>query len=200
MKFNKVLTLLPAFIFIVVCACSQEVHYNYARGTNFAAYHTYQWIDVPSEAKVTIEDSGPLRSLTEVASQDQLIAHDIHRAVDEQLAQKGLRRVEKNGELQISYHAVVREEKGVNLSGSGWSPDRGWGVPGGWWDASVQGHTSTIPVGAIVIDLYDSAAKQLVWRGDVSKTIDLNKDPNKNYKNLQKAMTKLFKNYPPQDK
>jgi Domain of unknown function (DUF4136) len=46
--------------------------------------------------------------------------------------------------------------------------------------------------------VYDSAKKQLIWRGDASKTIDLKKDPDKNCKNLQKAMAKLFRNYPPQ--
>ena len=48
-----------------------------------------------------------------------------------------------------------------------------------------------------MIDLYDPTRKQLIWRGDATRTIDLKKDPDKNYKNLQKAMTKLFKNYPP---
>ena len=66
------------------------------------------------------------------------------------------------------------------------------------WDGSISGQTSTIPVGTLVIDVYDPARKQLIWRGQASKTIDLKKDPDKNYRNLQKAMTKLFKNYPPQ--
>jgi hypothetical protein len=50
----------------------------------------------------------------------------------------------------------------------------------------------------LLVDLFDPAKKQLIWRGDASKTLDLKKDPDKNYKNLQKAMAKLFKNYPPQ--
>jgi len=50
----------------------------------------------------------------------------------------------------------------------------------------------------LVVNLYDPARKQLIWRRDASKTIDLKKDPDKNYKNLQRAMAKLFKNYPPQ--
>jgi hypothetical protein len=61
----------------------------------------------------------------------------------------------------------------------------------------VQGQTSTIPVGILLMDLYDTVKKQLVWRADAVKTIDLKKDPDKNYKNLQKVMAKLFKNYPP---
>jgi hypothetical protein len=42
------------------------------------------------------------------------------------------------------------------------------------------------------------ARKQLVWRGDATKTIDLKKNPDKNHQNLQRAMAKLFKNYPSQ--
>jgi len=127
-------------------------------------------------------------------SDDQLISQDIKRAVDEQLAQKGLTRVEKNGDLQIAYHAAIREEKGIDLNGMGWG-GRGFG---GLWDGSISGQTSTIPIGTLVIDVYDPATKQLIWRGQASKSIDLKKDPDKNFKNLEKAMTKLFKNYPPQ--
>jgi hypothetical protein len=50
----------------------------------------------------------------------------------------------------------------------------------------------------LLVDLFDPARKQLVWRGDASKTIDLKKDPDKNYRNLQKAVAKLFKKFPPQ--
>ena len=45
--------------------------------------------------------------------------------------------------------------------------------------------------------MFDPATKQLVWRGSVSKTLDINEDPDKNYRNLEKAVAKLFKNYPP---
>ncbi len=187
-------TVLCTLVFLLaVFSRGQEVHYNYDRGTNFANYKTYQWVEVPSAAREShVPGSGPFGDIQEAVSNDQLIRRDIERAVDEQLAQKGLTKVEKNGDLLVTYHAVVREEKSVNLFGSGW---RGAGP--GWWDGSVQGQTSTIPVGTLVLDLYDSARKQLIWRGDASKTIDLKKDPNKNYKNLQKAMEKLLKNYPP---
>jgi hypothetical protein len=57
--------------------------------------------------------------------------------------------------------------------------------------------SSTIDVGNLGIGLFDAATQQLLWRGSVTKTLDLNKDPDKNYRNLEKAMTKLFRNYPP---
>ena len=44
----------------------------------------------------------------------------------------------------------------------------------------------------------DTKDKQLVWRGSVSDTI--NDNSNKNIKNLDKAVAKLFKGYPPKPK
>jgi len=178
-KFTNIL--LAGFLFLVAGAYGQDVHYNYDRGANFAAYKTYQWVDLPGRVP------------------DQLIDRDIKRSIDEQLSQKGLTRVEKDADLYVGYQAVIDMEKGINLSG--WGTRGGPGGLGGWGgldSGTLTGQTSTIPVGILLVDLFDPAKKQLIWRGDASKTLDLKKDPDKNYKNLQKAMTKLFKNYPPQ--
>jgi hypothetical protein len=178
MRLTKQLIFLLAFLCIAACAYGQDVHYNYDRSANFAAYRTYQWIEIR-------------------AVPDQLIDQAIKRAAEEQLAQKGLTRVENNADLYIGYQFVLNLEKSVSLTETGGAgPGWGWDPWGG--GRNVQGQTSTVPVGILLIDLYDVGRKQLVWRGDAIKTINLQKDPDKNYKNLQKVMTKLFKNYPPQ--
>jgi hypothetical protein len=178
MEVKSINILFTSFLFIVANAYGQDVHYNYDRGTNFASYKTYQWIDLPGRVP------------------DPLIDGDIKRSIDEQLAQKGFTKVEKDADLYVGYQAVIDLEKGINLSA--WGTRGGPGGWGGWDSGTVTGQTSTIPVGMLLVDLFDPARKQLIWRGDASKTLDLKKDPDKNYKNLQKAMTKLFKNYPPQ--
>jgi hypothetical protein len=66
--------------------------------------------------------------------------------------------------------------------------------------STTTGTTSTIYIGQIAVDMYDSSHKDLVWRGLASKTIDQKAKPDKQQKNLTKAMTKLFKNYPPEVK
>lgn len=240
MRLKEQLTILPAILLMIPCAFGQEIHYNYARGTNFAAYKTYQWVEIPSAAanaapqnaaaqntdapaaapKLDLPGApsnlpspppsfpsappafaggapnfpGAPSDIRSTGSEDQLIDQEIKRAVDEQLAQKGLTKVEKGGDIQVVYHAATHEEVNINLFGSGWG-GRGYG---GMWDGSVQGQTSSISIGTLVIDVYDPAKRQLIWRGDATKTIDLKKDPDKNYKTLQNAMAKLFKNYPPQ--
>ena len=179
MRLINQMTVLAALLFTAVSAYGQQVHYNYDRSANFAAYKTYQWVEIPG-------GSVP----------DQLVDQAIIRAADEQLKQRGLTRVENNADLYVGYQVVINLEKSVSL----W--ETGGGGPGWGWDPwgggrNVQGQTSTIPVGILVIDLYDVERKQLVWRGDAIKTINLKTDPDKNYKNLQKVMTKLFNNYPP---
>jgi hypothetical protein len=211
MRLAKQLMFLAVILLVISAGYAQEIHYDFDRAANFQSYRTYQWIENPSSpAKPNLPGGLPplpaaapplpngLAPLPPGApdfrggiSDDQLLDQSIKRAVDEQLAQKGLTKVEKNADLQVAYHAALREEKSINLFGSGW---RG----GGLMNGSVQGQTSAIPVGTLVIDIYDPARKQLIWRGDASKTLDIKKDPNKNYKTLQKAMEKLFKNYPPQ--
>jgi Domain of unknown function (DUF4136) len=181
MRLMNQVTLLAAFLFMTACAYGQDVHYNYDRSANFAAYKTYQWVEIPGGAVP-----------------DQLVDQAIMRAADEQLKEKGLTKVENNADLYLGYQVVINLEKSVSLWGTGgdWGP---WGG-GGPWDVgvhSIQGQTSTVLVGILVIDLYEVGRKQLVWRGDAIKTINLKTDPDKNYKNLQKVMTKLFKNYPP---
>jgi hypothetical protein len=176
MTLTKPVTLLAAFLLMAACAYGQDVHYNFDQSANFTTYKTYQWVDIPG-------GSVP----------DQLVHQAIKRATEEQLALKGLTKVENNADLYIGYQVVINLEKSVSL----------WGDGPGWWDGplggtrSMQGQTSTIPVGILMMDVYDVARKQLVWRGDAIKTIDLKKEPEKNYRNLQKLMAKLFKNYPP---
>ena len=98
-------------------------------------------------------------------------------------------------DLLIAYHVAIRQETQWNAFGSGF--DR-WG--GGWGMGSATATSSSIDVGTLVLNMYDPAAKQLVWAGTASKTISISKKQEKNQKNLQKAMAKLLKEFPPTQK
>ncbi|HKP69042.1 MAG TPA: DUF4136 domain-containing protein, partial [Pyrinomonadaceae bacterium] len=74
----------------------------------------------------------------------------------------------------------------------------GWGGWGGWGGMSTTTATSsTINIGTLNLDFYDVATKKQVWRGAATKTLGNPKSPEKLRKNLDKAMAKLLKNYPP---
>ena len=165
-----------AIMFLGVAAFAQEVQFDYNHSANFNAYKTYQWIDYKP-----------------VEIGDELLDQDIKRAVDEQFAGKGLRRVESGADLLVGYQTGISQEKAFDSIGAG-----GWGAPFGWGNwGNTRVTTSTIDIGKLVIGLFDPATKQFVWRGSASKTLNISRDPDKNYRNLEKALAKLFKNYPP---
>jgi Domain of unknown function (DUF4136) len=173
MRRNAVFKLLALFALLGAGAITlaQDVQYNYDRDADFAAYKTYQWAE------------------REPRLGDQLVDKDIRRAIDEQLAKKGMQRVESNGELHIRYQTAVGRERQVDA----------WSM-GPRWSAMGRATTSTIEVGTLVVNLYDPVKKQLVWRGSATKTLSIKRDPDKNYKNLERAVAKLLRNYPPNSK
>ena len=153
-------------------AFAQDVHYNFMPGTNFAKYHTYKW--------VTIEGG---------AHPNQIMDAEIKQAVDSQLASKGMTKTDSDkADLYIGYQVAIDQEKQWN----------GFGMGGGMrWGGMASATSSTISNGTLVVDMYDPGTKQLVWTGNATKTLDPSSNQEKNMKNLNKAMAKLMKNYPP---
>jgi Domain of unknown function (DUF4136) len=52
-----------------------------------------------------------------------------------------------------------------------------------------------LEVGTLVVDMYDAGNKQLIWRGTSTDTLSNNIEHNE--KNLDKAVDKMFKKFPP---
>ena len=82
-------------------------------------------------------------------------------------------------------------------------PGFGWGGWGGWWGGGwgVGDNTTTvqnIPVGTLLVDLYDRNTHNLVWRGVSQEQVSTNleKDSGK----LQKAVDEMFYHFPPKAK
>jgi hypothetical protein len=166
-------------------AIAQDVRYNFDKDSDFSRFKTYKWVELKNATKV-----------------DNLVDQQIKDAVDVQLASKGLTKTEdESANLYIGYQAAVGQEKQFTSYSTDWGYGGGW-YRGGWYgggmgSSTTTGSTSTIYVGQLAVDMYDSANKDLVWRGVASKTLDVKAKPEKRQKNLTKAMAKLFKNYPP---
>jgi hypothetical protein len=180
MFFSMVIVLIAAS-----SAVSQDVRYNFDKNSDFSKFKTYKW--------VTLKDA---------TKPNDLVAQQIVAAVDEELATKGLSKVDgDNADLYIGYQVGIGQEKEFTSYSSDWGYGAGW-YRGGWYGgaggmSTTTGQTSTIYVGQLALDMYDSANHDLVWRGVVSKTLDPKAKPDKQQKNLKKAVAKLLKNYPP---
>jgi hypothetical protein len=181
---KKILFIWMAVLLVVASAAfGQDVRYNFDKGTDFSKFKTYKW--------VVLKGATPVDDLTDKQIKD---------AIDAQLATKGLSKVEgDDANLFVGYQAAVGTEKQFTSYDTGWGYGPGW-YGRGWYGGAggmTTGQTSTIYNGQLAVDMYNSAGHDLVWRGVVSKTLDPKAKPEKRQKNLTKALTKLFKNYPP---
>jgi Domain of unknown function (DUF4136) len=172
------------FALIAASAGAQDIGFNAMPGTDFGKYKTYKWVKIEG-----------------AQYPDQITDAQIKTAIDGQLATKGLTKTDdENADLYVGYQVALDKEKQFNSYSMGGGPGWGWGAGyygGGYGGGMTTTTSSTITIGTLGLDMYDRAAKQLVWRGRASKTIDPNAKPEKRQKNLNKAMTKLLKKYPP---
>ena len=179
-RFTRVACLASLLFVLGATASAQDIKYNYLRGTDFSKYKTYKWVKV-SNAQYP----------------NSILDEQIMQAIDSQLALKGLSKTEDRPDLYVIYQVAINQEKQWNSYSRGgdyW----GWGGWGGWGGMSTTTTTSkTINIGTLNCDLYDVVIKKQVWRGEASKTLGSGKDPEKVHKNINKAMAKLFKKYPP---
>jgi Domain of unknown function (DUF4136) len=143
---------------------------DWDHGLDFSRYQTYSW--------------------GKVQASDDLWKSRIMSDIDEQLAAKGWRRVDSGGETTVNAFESMKDQKSLNTfySGGGWS----WG--GGFSTTTVD----VTEIGTLVVDIFDSQTKKLMWRGVSSDA--MSSKPEKDAKKLAKETSELFKNFPPKPK
>ncbi len=158
---------------LCISAVFAAVKTDYSHSADFSRYRSYSWIKV---------DAG-----------NDLWAQRIQQDVDAQLAAKGLTKVPSGGDLGVSAFGATHNQQSIetfyNGFGGGWSW-RGFG------DATSE--VINTPIGTLVVDLFDSNTKRLVWRGSSSESITGN--PEKNEKKLEHEVVDMFKHFPPEKK
>ena len=186
---KKLIFPMIALLFLGVnSAVAQDIRYDFDKEKDFSKYKTYKWVAIKG-----------------ADHPDDLTAKALTSAIDAELAQKGLKKTDaEDADLYIGYQTAIGQEKEFSSYNTGWGYGPGWG--GGWYGyggmstGSTYGSTSTVYVGQLDLSMYDSATKQLVWRGVASKTLDPKAKPEKKQKNITKAVAKLLKKYPPEVK
>jgi len=151
-----------------------DVKTDYDHKTDFGQYKTYSWIH--SKAS------------------NGLWADRIMEDVDKALSAKGWTRVESGGDAGIAAFGSTHNEQTLETFYNGFG--------GGWYWRGFGGPTttyvSTTRVGSLVVDVFDTHSKKLIWRGMGSDA--LSSKPEKNENKLEKTVDEMFKHFPPQGK
>src|ERR1700674_4387457 len=176
MKMQKIVVgLIGLMLFFAGKASAQQVKTDYDRNANFAQYKTYSW--------------------EHVKTQDALDVDRIKSAVNAALAAKGWTQVDSGGDVSIVAMEITQNQQTLNTFYDGLGGGWGWRRFGGGGFGEATTTTETYKVGTVVVDLFETSTKKLLWRGTSSDTLSNNSD--KNIKNLDKGVEKMFKQFPP---
>jgi len=155
-------------------ALAQKVDVDWDRDADFSKFKTYAWTDSKHPAQ-------------------GLWAQRVMDSVNTKLTAAGLTKVDASAhpDLEVVYNAGIKEHTVVEDYDYGYRP---WWS---WYGPPVPRYSTSYveKQGTLIVDLVDNSNKQMVWRGVARDTLADNSD--KNLKNFNKAMDKMFKSFPP---
>jgi len=156
-----------AICLISTIATGQQVSVNYNHSQSFT-FHTYAW------------GSGNANQV-----QNSILAQVAQQDINTALQGKGLQMVQENQnpDLIVTASGGMKEQTSYNAWGMR-------GIGGGMGSITPQQNV----IGTLVVDLYDAKNQSLVWRGIAQNT--LNNNGNKNQQMVDKAVQKMFKQWP----
>jgi Domain of unknown function (DUF4136) len=155
---------------------AQQVKTDYDRTADFSQYKTYSW--------------------EKVQTQDPLWVDRIKEAVNAALTAKGLTPVESGGDVAVVAIETTQNQRTLNTFYDGFGGGWRWRGGGGFGSATTT--VDNYKVGTLVVDLFDAKTKNVIWRGSSSDTLSDKSD--KNIKNLDKGVQKMFDHFPPDAK
>src|SRR3982074_2804398 len=170
---SKIATSVGLMLLLACVSFAQHVKTDYDHSANFSQYKTFSW--------------------EKVQTKDPLLVDRIKSAVNSALAAKGMTEVPTGGDVDVLSIETTQNEQTLNTFYNGFGGGRRFGGFGGFGDATTT--TETYKVGSLVVDLFDAKTKNLIWRGSSSDTLSNNAE--KNTKNLDKGVKKMFTHFPP---
>lgn len=166
----------PVLLIALVGICAlllADVKIDYSHSTDFSKYQTYSWMRVHAS--------------------DQLWQERIRRDIDSALTSKGWMEVPANGDASVSAFGSTKDMPTLNTFYDN--------LGGGWfWGDTGESTTTQVntPVGTLVVDIFDTPGKKLIWRSMASDTLSGNAQ--KNEKKLSRTVEDMFKRFPPKPK
>ena len=174
---EKILIVIVVILFSAVCGSAQKVSVGADPGVDLTSYKTYAW----SQGSV---------------SANAIVTAMVVAAVDEQLAAKGIKKVDADPDLTVVVFGST--ESDMHVSNPSWSPSLNSIATG----VAVGSQAWLVTKGTLVVDLLDTKTKNSVWRGQATQTLDRGptgdkaKDAKTVEKPIRNSVKKMFKQFP----
>ena len=162
---------------VALSANAQKVTVGAQPGADLTKYKTYSW------------SKG-------LAGANPIVQQMIVTAVDQEMAAKGMTKVETDGELTMA--AFVWTESELYVTNPSWAPVLNSISTG----IAVGSQSWAVTQGTLVVEISDAKSKDGLWRGTATDTLkhgptgDKIKDAKSVEKPIKKAVVKMFKKFP----
>ena len=153
-------------------ALAQRITIDYAHDFDFDKVKTFAYVETK-----------------DTNATNQLMDGRIKDAIVKELTEGRLRQVESDPDLFVTYHLTSKQNVVLNTTGYGYG---GYGLGWGRWGGGMTTATttaSTYTEGTLIVDAYEPAEKQMVWRG--TGTVTVKSTPEKRTKQIGKILTKM---------
>jgi Domain of unknown function (DUF4136) len=172
-------TPLAAAALLAVAGCaSVQVNTQYDQSFSFSSLKTFH-------AKIATPWGNPIG--------EQNVLQNIQSG----LQAKGWQLVpEDQADAEVLINGASQQKHDLNTFYTGMGGGWGWRGFGGMGMGTATTTTSSYTVGTLVVDIYDTKTKQLVWRGTASDEVKSKQEQRE--KQVSQAAEKLFKEFPPE--
>ncbi len=184
---RRILWCLPLLFFIAVSGCSTvSVNSDYDPSYNFSTIQTYGW--------------GQSGIIDDELARNPFLKKRIIASIDSYMQDRGYRLVEfAQADVLIVLQAVVKEKMRVT----------DWGGPHGyyrdpwydpWWGGSAYGSrvdVSYYQEGTLIIDIVDTSARSLIWRGLGTGIVGQYTSREKQQTAIDKYVREILDQFPP---
>ncbi|HKP30196.1 MAG TPA: DUF4136 domain-containing protein [Gemmatimonadales bacterium] len=146
-----------------------------------SAYKTWNWLRAPAGA---------------AGRADSAVQGLVEQAIEARLVSLGYQFTETNPEFRVGWHAALDGPLDVTTANSYYGYAWGRWFPGGGVAYSRGFHSDYQPR-SLVVDVADSKASELIWRG-IGRDVFTGKTPSGN--RIAEAVAKMFQQFPPKGK
>jgi hypothetical protein len=156
---------------LITSAVAQKIRVGYDKSADFSKYKSYTWA----------KPDAPI--------QRPLLYQNIVDQIDDELKAKGLQKTEKDGDLTLI---------GGGGIGFGYNMPPAAGINAAYWAGVQDPQLLTAPLvgeGTLILQFIDRGENKMIWRGTIKENLD--PSVTKSLPHIEKAITKLLKEYPP---
>lgn len=182
MRHVLVIVVVASAVLAVGCASTKDIYVDYDRNADFKSYKTFAW--------------GPVHDQSERPS-NPLMHSRLKNAIEYYLTEGGLVEDTENPDLVVTYYGKSREQVSFTTTSMGYGYGPGWGWDPYWGGMGGMGMSTTTPhvyeEGTLIIDLWDTAKKTVVWRGSAGAV--LKEDPSKQAEQIDEAVARIVEKW-----